>query len=231
VRNLIIKLAITGAALWVAVALVPGLEFDGTFLQFVGVTAIVLVANAIVKPILNVLSIPLILLTLGLFLLITNALALQIAVWLSGSLDLGFASSGFFWATFLGALVISVVSDDPGQGIGLSLCPPTEGWGKVPATERSEVGGRGQQIPTESFSRGGSTAPYPPLRGGTLPPSLRSGGQSSGGQSEARRLRPNRLDPIEQVGPQGLQDVPRLASGQSRQRLGGAGQAGPSGFQ
>lgn len=108
-RNLIIRLAITGAALWVAVALVPGLEFDGTFLQFIGVTAIVLVANAIVKPILNVLSIPLILLTLGLFLLITNALALQIAVWLSGSLDLGFASSGFFWATFLGALVVSVV--------------------------------------------------------------------------------------------------------------------------
>lgn len=107
--NPILKLAVTGAALWAAVALVPGLDFTGSFLQFVGVTAIVLVANAIVKPILNVLSIPLILLTLGLFLLVTNAIALQIAVWLSGSLDLGFTSSGFFWATFLGALVISVV--------------------------------------------------------------------------------------------------------------------------
>jgi len=40
---------------------------------------------------------------------VTNAIALQLAVALSGALDLGLTSSGFFWATFLGALVISVV--------------------------------------------------------------------------------------------------------------------------
>jgi putative membrane protein len=109
--NLLWKLAITGAALWVAVWMVPGLNFEGTFWVFVAVTAIVLVARVIVKPILNVLSIPLILITFGLFLLITNALALQLAIWLSSSVfDLGLTSTGFFWATFLGALVISVVS-------------------------------------------------------------------------------------------------------------------------
>lgn len=107
--NLILKLAVTGAALWAAVYLVPGLDFEGNFLDFVLVTAIVLLANAIVKPILNFFSLPLILLTLGLFLLVTNAVALQIAVWLSGAFELGFTSTGFFWATFLGALVISVV--------------------------------------------------------------------------------------------------------------------------
>jgi len=44
-------------------------------------------------------------------LLITNALALQLVIWLSEPerLDLGISSTGFFWATFLGALVISIV--------------------------------------------------------------------------------------------------------------------------
>ena len=107
--NLILKLAITGAALWSAVYVVPGLDFEGNFLDFVLVTLLVLGANSIVKPIINILSIPLILLTLGLFLFITNALALQIAVWLSQAMDLGLTSTGFFWATFLGALVISIV--------------------------------------------------------------------------------------------------------------------------
>jgi uncharacterized membrane protein YvlD (DUF360 family) len=52
-----------------------------------------------------------VILTLGLFLLITNALVLQLVIWLSEPerLDLGITSTGFFWATFLGALVISVV--------------------------------------------------------------------------------------------------------------------------
>lgn len=106
----ILKLAATAAAIWVAVWIVPGLDFNGSFWGFVGVSAILLVANGIVKPILNVLSFPLILVTLGLFLLITNALVLQLTVWLSGDvLDLGLSSTGFFWATFLGAVVISLV--------------------------------------------------------------------------------------------------------------------------
>ena len=109
--NLIIRLAITAAALWAAVWLIPGLDFAGTVVGFLVVSALVLAANAIVKPILNIFSFPLILLTLGLFLLITNALVLQLVVWLSSPdvLDLGLTSTGFFWATFLGAVVISVV--------------------------------------------------------------------------------------------------------------------------
>lgn len=109
--SLIIRLAITAAALWVAVWLIPGLDFVGTVVGFIVVSALVLAANAIVKPILNIFSLPLILLTLGLFLLITNALVLQLVVWLSAPdvLDLGLTSTGFFWATFLGAVVISLV--------------------------------------------------------------------------------------------------------------------------
>lgn len=107
--KLLIKLAITAAALWVAVWLIPGLDFEGGVLGFILVAALVLVANAIVKPILSIFSFPLILLTLGLFLLVINALVLQLVVWLSSQLDLGLTSTGFFWATFLGALVISLV--------------------------------------------------------------------------------------------------------------------------
>ena len=108
-RKLAIKLVVTGGAIWAAVKIVPGLDFDGSFWAFVGVTFIFLVANMIVKPIINIFSIPFILLTLGLFLLVTNAIVLQFVVWLSGVFDLGFTSDGFLWATFLGALVISIV--------------------------------------------------------------------------------------------------------------------------
>ena len=104
------KLVITAAAVWAAVGLVTGLSFDGSVWAFVGVALLVALVNGIVKPILNILTIPFILLTLGLSLLVTNALSLQLVLWLAAPdrLDLGFESTGFFWATFLGALVISV---------------------------------------------------------------------------------------------------------------------------
>jgi putative membrane protein len=108
----LLKLAVTAGAIWVAVWAVGGLDFDGGFWGFVAVSLILIVANAIVRPILNFFSLPFIVVTLGLFLLITNALVLQLVVWLSApeQLDLGLSSTGFFWATFLGALVISVVT-------------------------------------------------------------------------------------------------------------------------
>lgn len=108
----ILGLAATAAGVWVAVRLVPGLEFDGSNWAFLGVAILVALSNMVVKPILKVLSFPAILLTLGLFLLIINAVVLQLVVWLAAPerLDLGLTSTGFFWATFLGALVISIVS-------------------------------------------------------------------------------------------------------------------------
>ena len=100
----------TAASLWVAVWLVGGLEFDGEWWQFLIAAAIMGLANAIAKPILTIFSLPLIVLTLGLFLLIVNAAVLQLVVWLSGPnvFDLGLTSTGFFWATFWGAIVVSV---------------------------------------------------------------------------------------------------------------------------
>ncbi|HLF43455.1 MAG TPA: phage holin family protein, partial [Acidimicrobiia bacterium] len=108
----LLSLLVTGAALWVAVSIVPGFEFSGTIWVFIGLTIVLWAVNAVVKPIITLLSLPIVVLTLGLFLLVVNAIALQIVVWLAAPerLDLGLTSTGFFWATFLGALTISLVS-------------------------------------------------------------------------------------------------------------------------
>lgn len=89
--------------------MIDGFDFSGEWWQFLIAALIVGLCNAIVKPILRLLSLPIVVLTLGLFLLVVNALVLQFAVWLSGVFDLGLTSDGYFWDTFLAAIVVSVV--------------------------------------------------------------------------------------------------------------------------
>ena len=115
----VVILLSTAASLGVAVWLVGGLEFSGDWWEFLIVAAIMGLANAFARPVITFFSIPFIIVTLGLFLLIVNALVLQLVVWLAGPsvLDLGLTSTGFFWATFWGSVVISVV----GWIIGLAL--------------------------------------------------------------------------------------------------------------
>ncbi|MFD6417539.1 phage holin family protein [Streptomyces sp. NPDC060194] len=67
------------------------------------------VVNAIVKPVVRLLSLPLFVLTLGLFTLVVNALMLLLTSWLSDVLDLSFHVHGF-WTAVLGGLIISIVS-------------------------------------------------------------------------------------------------------------------------
>ena len=108
----ILNLLGTAASLWVAVWIVDGFTFDGTWWQFLIVAVIMGLANAIAKPVMKLFSLPLIILTLGAFLLIVNAAVLQLVVWLSGPdvLDLGLESTGFFWATFWASVVVSIAS-------------------------------------------------------------------------------------------------------------------------
>lgn len=107
--NLLLRLAVNAGAVWLAVAWVSGLSFDGSWVALVIIAAILAVLNAVVKPVAKILSLPFIILTLGLFLLVVNAVMLQITVAISRSTDLGLDSTGF-GATFVGALVISVAS-------------------------------------------------------------------------------------------------------------------------
>jgi putative membrane protein len=107
--DLILRLAINAGAVWLAVYLVDGLAFDGDWVALVLIAAVLAVVNAFVKPIATLLSLPFVVLTLGLFLLVVNAVMLQLVVVISRATDLGLDSTGF-GATFLGAIVISIVS-------------------------------------------------------------------------------------------------------------------------
>jgi putative membrane protein len=104
-----IRLLVNAAAIWVAVQLVPGLNYVGSTTSLLIVALLFGVMNALVRPLLLLLTCPFIILTLGLFVLVVNTIMLSLTVWLSGIWDLGLTSSGF-WATFLGAVVISIVS-------------------------------------------------------------------------------------------------------------------------
>ena len=110
--KLLLRWLITAVALAVAVAVVPGIrvESDRAWLTVAAMAIILGLVNAFVRPLLKLLSCPLILLTLGLFLLVINALTLWLAAQLaSGVLNVPFYVDGF-WPAFLGGLIISIVS-------------------------------------------------------------------------------------------------------------------------
>lgn len=103
-RGLLIRFLVTGIAVLVASEVVPGISLDSVP---AGMAAAVVLAllNAVVRPVLYLLSLPFIIVTLGLFMVIVNALLLQLAAWLVK----GFHVEGF-WPSILGAILISLVS-------------------------------------------------------------------------------------------------------------------------
>jgi putative membrane protein len=109
--RLLIRLGINAIALWVAIQVVPGLRYEGDGMTLLIIALIFGLVNALVRPLIILLTCPLIILSMGLFVLIINTLMLSLTAWLSGPgvLNLGLVSTGF-WATFFGALVISIVS-------------------------------------------------------------------------------------------------------------------------
>lgn len=114
----IVQLLVNAGALYVAVLVVPGLDFafeaEGAILKFLIVALIFALVNTFVRPILQIFTLPITLMTLGLFLLVINALMLLLTGAISDELDLGLVVDGFF-AALLGAIVVSIV------GFGLSM--------------------------------------------------------------------------------------------------------------
>jgi len=105
---MILRLLINAVALGIAAYVVPGIHAGG--LTSLLLTAVVFgLVNALVRPVLKLLSCPIILLTLGLFTLILNALMLLLTARLGKAFGIDFAVNGF-GAAFLGALLVSVVS-------------------------------------------------------------------------------------------------------------------------
>jgi putative membrane protein len=109
VRSVLLHWVLNAAALWVAAAIIPGLDFTGGPGRLLLVAAVFGIVNSTLRPLLTILTCPLIIITLGLFTLIINALMLLVTGWLSESWNLGFMVSGF-WAAFFGGLVVGLVS-------------------------------------------------------------------------------------------------------------------------
>ena len=103
-KALIVRWVVNAFALWVTCLVIPGIEVTGVGATFVA-AAVLGVLNALLRPILLLLTLPITVVTLGLFAIVINAAMIQ----LTASLVEGFAVSGFL-AAFFGAIVLSVVS-------------------------------------------------------------------------------------------------------------------------
>ncbi len=108
-RHLLLRWIINAIALAVAATLVTGIHVDGGWLVLALVALIFGLVNALIRPVVTLLTCPLIILTLGLFTLVINAVMLLLASWIAGLLGIGFTVDGFGPA-FWGALVISIIS-------------------------------------------------------------------------------------------------------------------------
>lgn len=113
--NFALQTVINAVALWVAAWAIPGITFGGGSTAQVVKTVVIValifgIVNVFIKPILKLISLPLIILTLGLFVFIVNALMLQLTSWLAGKFDLAFHVEHFFWDAVLGGLIITFVS-------------------------------------------------------------------------------------------------------------------------
>ena len=95
--------------MWVATRIVPGVSYTGGWMPLLGVALVFGVVNAFVRPLAKILTFPIVILTLGLFLLVINGFMLWLTSALSDAMNLGFHVQGFL-AAFLGALVVSLVS-------------------------------------------------------------------------------------------------------------------------
>ena len=103
------RVLINAAALWAATRVVPGISYDGDWITLFIVALVFGVINISVRPVLMLLTLPFLIVTLGLFTFVLNGLMLWLTSAISDGLGLGFHVAGF-GAAFFGALVVTVVS-------------------------------------------------------------------------------------------------------------------------
>ncbi len=102
------RLGINAAALWLAATWVRGFEIEG-WQSLVAAAVIFAAVNAVIKPVAELMGLPISCLTLGLFALLINAAMLALTAWIAGLFDFNVEIDGFL-AAFLAALLVSVVS-------------------------------------------------------------------------------------------------------------------------
>lgn len=124
------RVLINGLALWIASWLLPGLDIStsatteavaqtgvsqgtdaaGIILAYLFIGLIFGVVNAFVRPIVSFLSLPITILTLGLFTIVINAAMLYLTSWISSYTPVNFTIDSFFWTALLAAIIITIVS-------------------------------------------------------------------------------------------------------------------------
>lgn len=116
-QRTLLRWLINAVAIFVAISLVPGIEAPQEVSAILVVAAIFGLVNAVIRPILRILTCPLILLTLGLFTFVINAAMLALTAWASAWISDAFGIAAtltiadpFWWNAFIGALVIGMVS-------------------------------------------------------------------------------------------------------------------------
>ncbi len=113
----LLRAALTGVALWVVTLVVPGISFVGgdSTAARIGIIFVVAVifglVNAIIKPVVQIISIPLYVLTLGLIHVVINAFMLMITSWITRhSTHWGLFIDSFWWTAIWAAIVLSLVT-------------------------------------------------------------------------------------------------------------------------
>ena len=101
--NLLAKILVNGLAVLIAAYLLPGIHVDGMVTAVI-IAAVLILLNLVVKPILVILTFPITVITLGLFLLVINALIIMLA----SSIVPGFKVDGFWWA-LLFSIILSII--------------------------------------------------------------------------------------------------------------------------
>jgi putative membrane protein len=122
----VLQILVNAGALYVAVLIVPGLEFDqgnsDWWWKFLLVAVAFSLVNSYIRPVLRILTLPISLVTLGLFLLVINALMLMLVGAISEQLGLGLTVADF-WAALLGSIVISIVGWILSMVVGAARVP------------------------------------------------------------------------------------------------------------
>ncbi|MDQ0680934.1 putative membrane protein [Arthrobacter pascens] len=129
-RSFIVRILINGLALWIASWILPGLDIStsaateavaktgvtqgtdtvGIIAAYLFVGVIFGVVNAFVRPLVSFLSLPITILTLGLFTIVINAAMLYLTSWISSYTPVHFTIDSFFWTAVFAAIIITVIS-------------------------------------------------------------------------------------------------------------------------
>ena len=108
--KLILRIIINAVAIWITSLLLSSFVFSGSIVNLIIIGIVFGLINALIRPLVKLLTLPINVVTLGLFSLVINTLMLMLTVWLSDSLSLegGFFKS--FLTAFVGAIIISIIS-------------------------------------------------------------------------------------------------------------------------